>query len=139
LSLKNAKSYAVDAGAISLYYSGDQKVRPYFDRILDGRTLGFISEVNLAEYYYKSVEKLGKQTTEIRYLQTRQSRFNIVSPDVSITRKAALWKVKRRDLSLADCFALATLEEKAQILLTTDPVFRELQDVNLVYFSPRDA
>ena len=72
-------------------------------------------------------------------MQARQSRFTIVSPDVEITRKAALWKVKRRDLSLTDCFALATFEERAQILLTTDPVFRELDGVKVIYFSPRDA
>ncbi len=121
----NAKSYQLDAGIIFLFYSGVAQVRPYFERIFSGRSVGFVSEVNLAEFYYKAVEKFGKETAEVWYLQTRQSKIQVVAPDIDITRNAALWKVKRKDISLADCFALASMKKNAQFLLTTNPVWGE--------------
>jgi len=132
----NARSCLVDAGIVFLFYSGNRKVKPYLDRIFSGRALGFVSEINLAEFYYKSVEKFGKQTAEVWYLQTRQSKLQVIAPDINITRRAALWKVKRKDISLADCYAIATMEDHAQVLLTSDPVLAELKEVNAVHISP---
>lgn len=97
---------------------------------------GFISEVNFAEFYYKSALQKGADIADVWYRQIRQSNFQIVSPDDAITRRAALWKVRRRELSLACCYALATFEEKAQILLTTDTEIRKVKEIKSVYFSP---
>ncbi|MDA4118035.1 MAG: PIN domain-containing protein [Thaumarchaeota archaeon] len=121
----NARSYVFDAGAISLYYAGSKAAKPYFDRVNSGSARGFVSEVNLAEFYYKTGERMGMETAEHWYVQVRRSRIRCVPPNEQITRVAAVWKVKRRDLSLADCFALATREDKAQTLLTTDSVLKD--------------
>jgi predicted nucleic acid-binding protein len=121
----NARSYVFDAGAISLFYAGANAVKPYFERIFSGRARGFVSEVNLAEFYYKSVEKHGKTTAELWYVQVRRSRVKPVPPGERITRRAALWKVQKGGLSLADCFALATREDKAETLLTTDSLLKD--------------
>jgi len=121
----NARSYVFDAGVISLFYAGAKAVRPYFDRASSGRARGFVSEVNLAEFYYKTVERMGAATAELWYVQVRRSKIRCVPPDEQITRRAALWKVKRRELSLADCFALATREERAETLLTTDSLLKD--------------
>lgn len=99
-------------------------MKPYFERVLSGKARGFVSEVNLAEFYYKTAQKKSIETAEVWYLQVRRSRIRVVSPDEQITRQAALWKVRRRELSLADCFALATREATAQILLTTDSTIK---------------
>jgi predicted nucleic acid-binding protein len=125
-----------DAGIISLYYRGDRSVKPYFDRVFAMQMKGIISEVNLAEFYYQSALEKGLEVVDVWYRQIRQSAFQIISPDDAITRNAARWKVKKRDLSLADCFALATCEEKAQILLTTDPEIRKIKEIKSVYISP---
>lgn len=121
----SARSYVFDAGAISLFYAGAKAVKPYFDRVHSGRARGFVSEVNLAEFYYKTAEKTGMTTAELRYVQVRRSKIRCVPPDEEITRRAAVWKVRRRDLSLADCFALATREGKAETLLTTDSPLKD--------------
>ncbi len=121
----NARSYVFDAGVISLFYAGATGVRSYFDRVYSGRARGFVNEVNLAEFYYKTGEKLGMTTAELRYVQVRRSKIRCVQPNEQITRLAAIWKVKRRQLSLADCFALATREAKAETLLTTDSLLKE--------------
>jgi predicted nucleic acid-binding protein len=111
---------------LSLYYAGAASVKPYFDRVLSGKARGFVSEVNLAEFYYKTAEKKGIGTAEVWYLQVRASRIKVVAPDEQITRASALWKVKKRELSLADCFALATKECVAQVLLTTDSTIKDV-------------
>lgn len=121
----SARSYVFDAGVLSLYYAGDSAVKPYFERVFFGRARGFISEVNLAEFYYKTSEKKGIDTAEVWYLQIRRSRFKVIAPDEHITRQAALWKVKEKELSLADCFAAATNEARSGLLLTTDSVLKE--------------
>jgi predicted nucleic acid-binding protein len=121
----NARSYVFDAGVVSLFYAGAKSVKPYFDRAHSGRARGFVSEVNLAEFYYKTAEKLGVTTAELRYVQVRRSKIRCVPPNEQITRRAAVWKVRRRELSLADCFALATREDKAGVLLTTDSPLKD--------------
>lgn len=118
-----------------LYHSGDQRVKPYFDRVLSNRAAGFVSEVNLAEFYYKTIDKLGMQTAETWYMQVRQSHLRPVAPDEVITRRAAVWKSKTKNLSLADCFALATTEAKAQVLITTDPVLAKVKEIKTVHIS----
>jgi len=120
----NARSYLLDAGAISLFYAGAKAVKPYFDRISSGTARGFVNEVNLAEFYYKTVERMGMVTAETWYVQVRRSKLRCVSPNEQTTRRAAMWKVKRRELSLADCYALATREETAETLLTTDSLLK---------------
>lgn len=129
----SARSYLLDAGVISLYFAGKASVKPYFDRILSKRAEGVISEVNLAEYYYKAAQVLGLETADVRYAMLRRGDFAIVPPDEEITRGAGRWKVRRRDLSLADCFALATLEARAQVMLTTDELLSKAEDVHSIH------
>ena len=121
----NARSYVFDAGPISLFDAGAKAVKPYFDRVVSGRARGFVSEINLAEFDYKTGEKQGMTTAELWYMQVRRSRIKAIPPGEKITRHAAKWKVERRDLSLADCFALATREENAETLLTTDSLLKD--------------
>ena len=130
----NARSFVFDAGVVSLYYAGVQAVKPYFERVFSGKSRGFISEVNLAEFYYKTSERKGVETAEVWYLQLRRSRLRVVAPNESITRQAALWKVKKKELSLADCFALATSEAKSGPLLTTDSTIKTASGKGAVHF-----
>jgi len=132
----NARSYLLDAGFVALHYSGNAKAKPYFDRILSGKARGLISEVNLAEFYYKTGQKKGLQTADTWYNQVRQAGFQIISPDYTITKNAGIWKINRRDISLADCFALATLKEHADILLTTDSILGSIKGVKSVHIPP---
>jgi len=76
------------------------------------------------------------ETAEVWYLQVRRSRMRAVAPDEAITRRAALWKVGRQGprLSLADCYALATREATAQMLLTTDSEVKEAARRDAVLF-----
>jgi predicted nucleic acid-binding protein len=94
-------------------------------KVLAGKARGFVSEVNLAEFYYKTAQKKGVESAEAWYLQIRHSRIMVVTPNEQVTRQAALWKIKRDELSLADCFALATRAATGAVLLTTDSTLKE--------------
>jgi len=59
--------YVIDAGILALYFAGDQRVKKYFNEIFQGVSEGYLCEVNLAEFYYKTAEKLGIDTADIRY------------------------------------------------------------------------
>jgi predicted nucleic acid-binding protein len=127
----------IDAGVLFLYYAGATEVKPYFKRIISSAARGFISEVNLAEVYYNVGRLKRIETADVWYQQIRQGHFHIVPPDESITREAALWKIKTNDLSLADCYALATMKGRAEVMLTTDPDFELVKGLNVVIIPVR--
>ena len=82
----NARSYAFDAGVIFLFCAGVPSLRALFDRVLQLGASGFVSEVNLAEFYYKTAEKKGVDVAEIQYRQVRGSPLKVVAPDENTTR-----------------------------------------------------
>jgi predicted nucleic acid-binding protein len=130
----NARSYLFDAGALFLFHSGDARVKTYFDRVFSSRAAGFVSEINLAELYYKTIEKFGLDTAETWYLQIRQSsHLRVIAPGEAITRSAAIWKSTTKNISLADCYALATTQEMAQVMITTDSALARVNGVKVIH------
>jgi len=129
------RRYVVDAGALFLYFIDDERVKPYFDEVVQDRAQGFICDVNLAEYYYKTCEKLGKDIADVRYHQIRGSDVGLIATDEELTRKAGEKKCKYKgELSLADCFCLALSELKKATLLTTDSELAKVKEVKAKYF-----
>jgi hypothetical protein len=128
------KAAVFDAGVLTLHFAGDQRVTDYFSRVDSGQFAGLVSEVNLAEYYYKTCQKLGKDAADSRYYMLRASKFRIVQ-DEALTREAGLEKCRTRlDLSLADCFALALAKREKATLLTTDSELRKSKDLEVKFF-----
>lgn len=62
----------------------------------------------------------------------------MVAPDENIARNAGVWKVKKNDLSLADCFALSTPQEMAQLLLATDSTFVKIKGVSSIHLQSKN-
>ncbi|MEM2127754.1 MAG: type II toxin-antitoxin system VapC family toxin [Candidatus Bathyarchaeia archaeon] len=133
---EGVRRYVIDAGILFLHFIDDEGVRPYLDEIIQGKAQAFISDVNLAEYYYKTCEKLGKGIADLRYHQIRDSDIISVATDETLTLKAGEKKCRYRGtLSLADCFALALSELKEAILLTTDSELAKVREVSVKHFS----
>jgi predicted nucleic acid-binding protein len=124
----------IDAGALSLFFAGDPRVVPYFNRMDRGQATGLITEINLTEYYYKTCQKLGKQAADTRYFLLRNSKLKTIG-DENLTRLAGLEKCKQElDLSLADCFALALAKRENATLITTDRELEKVKDVSAKFF-----
>lgn len=98
------------------------------------RASGAVSDVNLAEFYYRTGQKFGLQTADARLGLIRNSRIQSVPTDENAVVSAGRWKLKRPALSLADCFALAALESSAEVLLTTDAELKEAAKSKAVFF-----
>ena len=128
------KAVVVDAGVLTLHFIDDQRVEEYFSDVDDERTSGYISNVNLAEFYYKTCQKLGRQTADARYYQIKRTRLQVVQDD-DLTRSAGLEKCRQPlSLSLADCFALALAKREKALLLTTDKELSKVREVEVKFF-----
>jgi len=128
------RGLVLDTGVLTLYFAGDPRVKPFFDEISEERAVGFVSEINLAEYFYKTCRQLGKETADVRYFMLRGSRLLVVG-DEQLTRLAALEKCRQSlDLSLTDCFALALAKRERASLLTSDSELKKVKDVDVKLF-----
>ena len=129
--MKNA--VVLDAGVLTLHFIDDPRVEEYFNDIEDERIKGHISSVNLAEFYYKTCQKLGRQTADTRYYQLR-AKLQVIQND-ELVRDAGLEKCRQHlDLSLADCFALALAKRQKATLLTTDRELSKARDIETKLF-----
>jgi len=132
--LKRSK-FVFDAGAIALYFAGEEKIKQYFLKVFSGDYVGYVCEINLAEFYYKTAEKLGLETAEIRYLMIRNSDMKVVAPDEETSRVAATLKTRyKNQFSLADCYAIATAKVLKATVVTTDPVISRVKETPTIYF-----
>ncbi len=128
--------YVFDTGVLALYFAGDRRVKQYFVKVFQGKAEGYISELNLAELYYKTIEKLGAQAAETRYMIIRKSKIKILPLNENITRTAAKLKHKYRDkLSLVDCYTLALAKEINATIITTDPAIKEVKETRTILIS----
>lgn len=125
--------YVVDTGVLSLFYAGDERVKASFAHIQDGRAQGYVSSVNLAEFYYKVCQKLGRETATVRFLQS-QAILDEVETDGELARSAGQSKCRHGRLSLADSFAAALTERLGATLLTTDEALLEVEEIRVKHF-----
>lgn len=125
--------YVIDTGVLSLFYAGDERVKPFFAQVQSGRAEGYVASVNLAEFYYKLCQKLGKETATVRFHQT-QTVLEVVETDGDLVKAAGLNKCRYGHLSLADAFAVALTEEIGGTLLTTDEAILMVTEIHTKHF-----
>jgi predicted nucleic acid-binding protein len=119
----------LDAGVLFLHFAGHEGVRKYFEQIITRKCKGLISAFSLAEFYYKTCQKLGKQTAYTWYFQLRNSELIMVYKE-ELIRAAALEKCKHaHKLSLADFSVLALAKAEKALLITKDREPAKVGDV----------
>ena len=125
--------YVIDTGALSLFYAGDERIRPFFTQIQDGRAHGYVASTNLAEFYYKVCQKLGRETAMVRFHQTQTILEEVVA-EGELAESAGLNKCRYSHLSLADTFAVALTEKLGATLLTTDEALTKVTEIRVRHF-----
>jgi len=99
-----------------------------FDEVTSGRVEGYTCETNIAEFYYKTCEKLGREVAEVRHTSIRHSKMLTLATDEHLTRIAGGLKcIHRGKLSLADAYIVAVAKMLGGTLVTTDPRLVELK------------
>ena len=73
--------YVLDAGPLSLLFAGKQETKKYFEDMYRGEITIYMSEVNLAEFLYLYILKMGKDTAMARHRYIRNSPIQIISPN----------------------------------------------------------
>jgi predicted nucleic acid-binding protein len=124
----------IDTGVLSLHFRDDPRVERQFDEIDGGKSTGHIAGINLAEFYYKTCQKLSRQTADTWFHLVRGSPLRIAS-DEELNRQAGFERCKRTlDLSIADCYALALAKRLNGTLLTTDGELAKSREVEVLFF-----
>lgn len=132
-----AKNVIIDTGILTLFFSGDLRVQPFFRNVERGRKRAYVTSINLSEYYYKTCETLGEEIAVLRYYQCREL-LDIVETNRELSLSVGKEKCHRRsNLSIADCFALAATKRLNGTLLTTDPELAKVKDADVRFFEIR--
>ena len=119
--LLKTSRYTFDTGPLFLYFGEDPRVKKLLDEVESGRAEGSTCEPNLAELYYKTCEKMGRETARIRYLSVRRSKVTVFAPNENLSRLAGELKCKHRGkLSLVDAYVVAVAKEQRSVLITSD-------------------
>jgi predicted nucleic acid-binding protein len=122
-----------DTGVLSLLYAADERLHPLVDRIQGGRDRGLLSSVILAEFYYKTCQKLGREVATLWSMQLSE-RMQVVGDDVDLALSAGLEKCRNNRLSLADSYALALTNRVGGLLLTTDSELAKTKEAKVRLF-----
>ncbi len=122
--------YVFDTGPLYLYFADDRRVVEPFREVNRGGAEGYTCEPNLAELYYKTCEKLGRDTALVRYTSLRHSAIVVTPPDATLTREAGELKCSHgNQLSLVDAYIIALTKRVRGNLHTTDPRIARLRIV----------
>ncbi|MGI0081363.1 MAG: PIN domain-containing protein [Nitrososphaerales archaeon] len=128
--MKNSRNWVFDTGILYLYFGGDRRAIELLRGIGKGTPNGFTCEPNVAELYYKTCEKLGRDTAMIRYTSLRHSSLVITAPDERLTLHAGeLMCTYRNQLSLTDAYVISLAKDVHGHLFTTDPRIARLKIV----------
>jgi len=123
------KPIVLDSFALIAYLRAEpagSKVTPLLKDAEAGKVLLFLSYINLAEIYYKTIREQGLDKGREVVAILRALPIEIVSLSDEFTLRAAEIKAAH-PMSFADCFATALALEKHAAILTGDPEFKSVE------------
>ena len=126
-------NYVFDTGALSLVYDRDPRLRQVLERLDSGSSKGLLSSVTLAEFFYKTCQRLGRDTASAWSRQVSE-RMTVKAADPELSTAAGLEKCRDSQLSLADAFALALAKSVHATLLTSDSGLAKQEAADVRYF-----
>jgi len=115
-----------------LILKGDPVIRDVIDALRRGAE-AHTATTNMAELYYKTEEKLGRQVAITWFNRLVRLRNLTVAPvDTRLAFRAGELRARyRRKLSLADAIIVALAERLGGRLLTTDPRLKMVEEVTV--------
>ena len=111
--------YVWDTGALSLFFADHSDAKSLMRKITGGQARGHVPRIILAEFFYKTCQKLGKQVAEIRITALRHSDIIEEPLEENDIVHTGMLKIKYPELSLADCVvANLGIKHKATVVTT---------------------
>ena len=125
--MKLMKRILFDAHAIMKWTQkekGYQKVKTLIIACRDKSTVGYMSQINLGEVYYKTIRVVGLDRAKEFLENFLRLPIKIILPDSDLIWHASEIKAEY-PMSYADCFAVATALKFNAAILTGDPEFKK--------------
>lgn len=132
---KLKEKYVIDAGPLSLFFAGKKDVKKFFEEMYNNNVIIYMNEVNLGEFIYNYISKVGKDIAIARHRYIRNSPIRIISPNENITETAAILKSKYSYLSLADAYLIATAKKIGGKVITTDEDIEKTKEIQYIKIS----
>ncbi|MEM2970806.1 MAG: PIN domain-containing protein [Candidatus Bathyarchaeia archaeon] len=117
------------------YFSSEESVLNKTQKILTQcRKLGnegILPTMALGEFYALTRKKAGRDIGEKYFKELINSGLNVVDLTIDIAKQAGMFRHKYKGkIPWGDCIIAATaLLEKAEILLTEDPHFKQIKEI----------
>lgn len=112
------ESYALDTGVISLFLSGNGKLKWLSSEIDEGRAL--TTRLNLIELTALIARKTGWDVAKTYYNRIIATNLGVVDTHEGITLRASRIKLSHPDFSIVDSVIAAVSEQTHATLLTTE-------------------
>ncbi len=124
-----------DTGALSLFFADHTEAKGYMQQITVHKSIGYIPRLILAEFFYKTCQKLGKKVAQIRLVALRQ--VPIIEEPISEEEVLGIGmlKVKHSNLSLADCVLVQLAKKHHATILTTEKPITTVKGIKAKKFS----
>ncbi len=124
-SKTNNKKYLWDTGALFLFFGGHRKAKTIMTEIENNDAIGYIPKLVLVEFYYKTMEKLGKITANYQLLLLKESKNIIIDFEENDIEKIGKIKLNYRDLSFVDSVIYTLGLSLNATIITTDSDFQK--------------
>lgn len=132
---KSQISYLWDTGALFLYFADHLEAKTLMEKIERDQAKGYIPQLVLVEFFYKTVEKLGKQVAEYQLILLKESKNSIVGMHDNQITDIGLLKLNNRTLSMVDCVIGVLSKLYKTTIITTDGDFDNLKMVKTINLS----
>ena len=130
------KRIFLDTGIFELFFSGNKNIKQIFNQIKNETIKAFTLELNLCEIFYKTCEKLGKETAQIRNISLRNSKIKILDINEQLTIKSGIFKCKYPQiLSFVDAYISGCADLNNLLIYSTDSDFKDIKEVKNKIFS----
>lgn len=126
------KKYIWDTGALSLYFASHKRAKDLMLEIESGKAVGYIATSIVAEYYYKAIQKYGKQAAQIQVITLMNSKLEGITLSRENIFKIGELKVKYHKLSFIDSVVVTLGLENKAMLVTTDEYIRDIKIIKTI-------
>src|SRR3990172_4879345 len=111
-------------------------VKQYLEAADKKKTLLLLCEVNLGEVYYRTWKDNSRDYAEISLVSIRELPITLIPVDQQFILAAATWKAKYA-ISYADAFAVETALRNKCPILTGDPEFDVVKEIEIIRLGAR--
>lgn len=131
MTTPSMKKILFDAHAILKWTQkekGYQKVKSLMIACSQDSAVGYMSQINLGEVYYKTIRAVGTERAKLFLDTFYRLPVTVVPPETELIWKASEIKAEY-SISYADCFAASTALKYNATIITGDQEFRKIASI----------